>query len=137
MRPHVNRSTDSTYPATSERFLMVSRGRSHCPCLTTTDDCGKLDNIAIVTSLNDRDSVDNTSSTSIIVTCVPKPTAGLGDYVWKDDNGNGIQDANEVGVNGVTVNLYQCGSPTVIVATTVTVNNPASPNPSKDGYYSF
>ncbi|MDL2237758.1 hypothetical protein LJC56_08025 [Christensenellaceae bacterium OttesenSCG-928-K19] len=31
----------------------------------------------------------------------------LGDYVWLDANKNGIQDEDEVGVNGVTVNLYR------------------------------
>ncbi|MCA9139938.1 MAG: hypothetical protein KDB00_24365 [Planctomycetales bacterium] len=30
----------------------------------------------------------------------------LGDYVWYDDNVNGIQDNGELGVEGVTVNLY-------------------------------
>jgi uncharacterized repeat protein (TIGR01451 family) len=118
-----------TIPNGQSRTVTLSR-------VTTTNDCGRLDNTAVVTSINDRDSVNNTSSTSIIVNCAP-PTVGLGDYVWKDDNGNGIQDANEVGVNGVTVNLYQCSAPAVIMATTVTANNPASPNPSKDGYYSF
>lgn len=31
----------------------------------------------------------------------------LGDYVWIDDNSNGIQDENEKGLEGVKVNLYQ------------------------------
>jgi uncharacterized repeat protein (TIGR01451 family) len=30
----------------------------------------------------------------------------LGDYVWYDTNQNGIQDGNESGIPGVTVNLY-------------------------------
>lgn len=30
---------------------------------------------------------------------------GIGDYVWDDANGNGIQDSGEYGVGGVTVNL--------------------------------
>jgi SdrD B-like protein len=36
-------------------------------------------------------------------------SAGLGDYVWHDLNEDGIQDANEPGVDGVTVNLYGTG----------------------------
>lgn len=32
--------------------------------------------------------------------------AGLGDYVWFDSNGNGIQDAGETGIGGVEVKLY-------------------------------
>lgn len=35
--------------------------------------------------------------------------ASLGDYVWYDDNRDGIFDNNEGGVSGVTVNLYKCG----------------------------
>nr|MCU0470784.1 carboxypeptidase regulatory-like domain-containing protein [Arcicella sp.] len=31
----------------------------------------------------------------------------IGDFVWRDDNGNGIQDAGEPGIAGVTVNLYK------------------------------
>ncbi len=32
--------------------------------------------------------------------------SSIGDYVWYDDNVNGIQDATETGVEGVTVTLY-------------------------------
>jgi uncharacterized repeat protein (TIGR01451 family) len=32
-------------------------------------------------------------------------TTGIGDLVWEDTNGNGIQDDGELGVPGVTVNL--------------------------------
>jgi protocatechuate 3,4-dioxygenase beta subunit len=43
--------------------------------------------------------------------------ASLGDYVWYDDNMNGIQDAGELGVPNVTVTLYD-GTGTVIATTT-------------------
>lgn len=33
-------------------------------------------------------------------------TTGVGDYVWRDSNLNGIQDAGEPGIPGVQVNLY-------------------------------
>ncbi|MDD4651151.1 MAG: SdrD B-like domain-containing protein [Methanothrix sp.] len=33
----------------------------------------------------------------------------LGDYVWVDENGNGLQDAGEKGLEGVTVNLRDSG----------------------------
>ena len=36
----------------------------------------------------------------------PSDRASLGDYVWHDTNNNGVQDLNEVGVGGVTVELY-------------------------------
>eukprot|EP00903_Cladosiphon_okamuranus_P000629 g627.t1 len=44
--------------------------------------------------------------------------ASLGDFVWEDLNGDGIQDANEPGVEGVTVNLKdETGA---VIATTTT-----------------
>ncbi|MFD4669667.1 SdrD B-like domain-containing protein [Lentzea sp. NPDC058450] len=36
---------------------------------------------------------------------VPKPTNSIGDFVWSDTNGNGVQDANEPGLAGVQVKL--------------------------------
>ncbi len=33
-------------------------------------------------------------------------TASLGDFVWNDLNANGIQEAGEPGINGVTVELF-------------------------------
>lgn len=54
-------------------------------------------------------------------------TASLGNYVWNDVNNNGLQDANEAGVPGVTVTLYGSDGTTVI-ATTVT---------DEFGYYIF
>ncbi len=54
----------------------------------------------------------------------------IGDFVW-NDNGNGLQDAGESGINGVTVTLYQDGV-SEPVATTTTVNKDG-----QDGYYQF
>ncbi|NNM13817.1 MAG: hypothetical protein HKO58_05805, partial [Gammaproteobacteria bacterium] len=33
--------------------------------------------------------------------------ATIGDFVWTDNNGDGVQDAGEPGVDGVTVDLYE------------------------------
>lgn len=46
----------------------------------------------------------------------------IGDRVWDDSNEDGVQDAGEPGLPGVTVNLYQVGNPTP-VATDVTDGN--------------
>ncbi len=35
--------------------------------------------------------------------------AKIGDKVWNDTNGNGIQDTGETGKAGVKVELYTCG----------------------------
>ena len=49
------------------------------------------------------------------------PQASLGDFVWEDLDVDGIQDANEIGVPGVTVKLYTCGG--TLVATQITGAN--------------
>ncbi len=60
--------------------------------------------------------------------------ASIGDRVWLDENGDGIQDPNEPGVEGVTVSLRDAGEDGVlgtdddIITTTET---------DKDGLYHF
>lgn len=44
--------------------------------------------------------------------------ASLGDYVWLDDNYNGIQDGSEPGISNVVVTLYDAGN--AVVGTTTT-----------------
>jgi len=53
-------------------------------------------------------------------------TASIGDFVWEDLDGDGIQDAGEPSIQGVTVNLYCCLG--LFVDTTTTDAN---------GFYSF
>jgi hypothetical protein len=53
-------------------------------------------------------------------------TAALGNFVWNDINRNGIQDAGETGVGGITVTLYNNSG--VAVASAVT---------DASGYYFF
>ncbi|GAA1097995.1 hypothetical protein GCM10009668_14180 [Nocardioides dubius] len=43
----------------------------------------------------------------------------IGNRVWDDEDGDGVQDAGEAGISGVTVNLYEADGVT-LVATTVT-----------------
>ena len=45
--------------------------------------------------------------------------ASIGDYVFRDLNGDGKQDAGEGGVNGVKVNLYDSANNLVATATTL------------------
>jgi SdrD B-like domain/Secretion system C-terminal sorting domain len=56
-----------------------------------------------------------------------KGLASIGDRVWRDDNKDGLQTANEPGVAGITVTLYQNGTDgvagtadDVVIGTTVT-----------------
>lgn len=54
------------------------------------------------------------------------PFASLGDYVWKDLNRNGVQDAGEPGIQGVTVTLLNSSGGAI--GSTIT---------SATGYYIF
>jgi protocatechuate 3,4-dioxygenase beta subunit len=58
---------------------------------------------------------------------LPSGTATVGDFVWQDRNGDGIQDAGEPGKSGVGVELHSAASG-ALVATTTT---------AADGSYSF
>jgi hypothetical protein len=58
---------------------------------------------------------------------VPVELCSLGDYVWYDENRDGIQDAVEDGIQGVPVKLYACGETTPLASTTT----------DADGYYLF
>ena len=53
-------------------------------------------------------------------------TGSVGDRVWLDANANGVQDAGEAGINGVTVQLLDGANNVVATATT-----------SGDGNYTF
>ncbi|HNL97926.1 MAG TPA: SdrD B-like domain-containing protein, partial [Accumulibacter sp.] len=48
--------------------------------------------------------------------------ATIGDRVWYDNNGNGVQDAGEGGVAGVNVHLRLAGSTTLVSQTTTDAN---------------
>ncbi len=54
----------------------------------------------------------------------------VGDYVWEDKNGNGIQDSDESGVNGVSVKLLDSSGKELNSTTTATKDG-------KKGYYEF
>ncbi|MHC4063753.1 MAG: SdrD B-like domain-containing protein [Planctomycetota bacterium] len=51
-------------------------------------------------------------------TCTPLDGAELGDFVWHDLNGNGIQESGEPGIDGVTVELLNASLSTVDTTTT-------------------
>jgi protocatechuate 3,4-dioxygenase beta subunit len=52
--------------------------------------------------------------------------ASIGDFVWEDLNGNGLQEVNEPGLAQIEVSLYDCA------------NNPiSSTTTSANGYYEF
>ncbi len=65
--------------------------------------------------------------------------ACIGNFVWDDSaNSNGIQDAGEAGIDGVTMTLtitYPSGDVTVL--TTVTGDDPSTTGVTEQGWYSF
>ena len=77
------------------------------------------------------DSGNNVSSDTTIDFGYVSPCNGaIGDFVWNDLNGNGIQDANEPGINNVMVSLFD--SQNHLLNSTTTINNGTI-----DGYYQF
>ncbi len=76
---------------------------------------------------NNPDSIDNNFGFN--------DSLELGDYVWYDNNQDGLQDAAEPGVNGITVDLYDNLTCTgAAIETTTTANGGV---PATDGYYLF
>ncbi|MEE4311778.1 MAG: SdrD B-like domain-containing protein [candidate division KSB1 bacterium] len=53
---------------------------------------------------------------------VQVPLSAPGDLVWNDTNANGIQDAGEPGIPGVTVNIYDSPGGNLIATTTTDGN---------------
>ncbi|QWW19385.1 LPXTG cell wall anchor domain-containing protein [Schaalia sp. 19OD2882] len=64
----------------------------------------------------------------------PRGKVTVGDYVWFDENGNGIQDAGEPGIEGVELSITDdAGNPVVDVE-----GNPVGPVLTDgNGYYEF
>ena len=62
--------------------------------------------------------VNLTVDAGIVVNNGRNNKGAIGDKVWNDENQNGIQDIDELGVQGVTVTLYQSNGITVIATTT-------------------
>jgi hypothetical protein len=63
--------------------------------------------------------VENLEKQSLVKFELPvTPIAGIGDFVWFDDNRNGIQDLGEPGVPGVIVHLLNCAGSVLATDTT-------------------
>jgi len=79
----------------------------------------------------DTAEIVNTGSATAVGVTIPfedrTPLGGIGDFVWNDFDRDGIQDAGEAGIPGVTVKLYDSAG-TLLLATSTT---------GPDGYYAF
>ncbi|CAN5605541.1 hypothetical protein BH10CHL1_BH10CHL1_03290 [soil metagenome] len=70
-----------------------------------------------------------------ISTLIPKPTmVSVGNYVWVDQNGNGLQEAGERGVPGVKVTLYEAITKQPVVDQQ---GNPLQDVTDSSGFYLF
>ncbi|NQU41231.1 MAG: DUF11 domain-containing protein [Lentisphaerae bacterium] len=67
-----------------------------------------ITNSATVTGSSQYDPVVSNNTDDAVIVTLPDPsTSALGDRVWHDINGNGIQDSGEVGATGITVRVYR------------------------------
>ncbi len=55
---------------------------------------------------------------TVYISVLEEPFAVIGDYVWHDKDGDGIQDTNEPGISGVKVHLYSVKRTIVKTVTT-------------------
>lgn len=66
----------------------------------------------------DANSSNNSDGACTLVADTAPQTASIGDRVWLDENGNGVQDAGEDGLANVTVVLLDSGGTPVMTTTT-------------------
>ncbi|MCO6454696.1 MAG: DUF11 domain-containing protein [Pirellulaceae bacterium] len=107
----------------------------------TVDTGGTKINFAQVTAAPNQPDIDSTPNNGTVPTPVEDdeasasltPPASLGNYVWFDLDLDGVQDNNEPGVSGATVNLYvdanQDGVPDGAAVGSTTTNG--------SGFYEF
>ena len=114
-----NTSTTTSQGGSPPNLVTASDGFNLCPRASmtvtfqiTVDDpvvsgLGSIDNTVAVTS--DQQSTPQTDSTTDDL-----PLASIGDLVWYDADGDGIQDSGEEGIEEITVYLYDPGDDGVI-----------------------
>lgn len=71
----------------------------------STDTGEKLDSILLYIRNSNPYLGKATGFGDLVLKCGAVPIE-IGDYVWIDANGNGIQDPNEASIGGLTINLY-------------------------------
>ena len=78
----------------------------------------------------DSDNCANVDFATLLISACSNLDVEIGDRLWFDKNGNGLQEIGEPGISGVTVNLYRDNQ---LVATTVTDNDGRWGATSADG----
>ena len=110
-------------------FENLNPGEYYLEFVTPTDFFITLQHIGLNEAIDsDADEITGRTNLELYISDTDDTTvdagmfrlASIGDYVWEDLNHNGIQDANELGIDGVTVSLLD--SLGNIVESTVTAN---------------
>ncbi|MEZ4656477.1 MAG: DUF4377 domain-containing protein [Caldilineaceae bacterium] len=84
--------------------------------------------------------ISGTAQSQVSIRIDPLPgKSSIGDFVWHDWNGDGVQDANEPGLNGVLINLYydENGNNQIDAGEFVTSTITADDTGGAPGYYLF
>lgn len=81
------------------------------------------------------DATACTCTSEISLTAPVENTVRLGDFVWKDQNRNGLQDENEIGVPGVVVLLLSAGPDGSLCSEDDIIEGGAVTD--EDGFYEF
>ncbi len=105
---------DATY---SVKFSNLPAGFTFSPANQGANDAVDSDADA-TTGVTGTYTITGGSSNITVDAGIYSTRAALGDYVWFDANSNGIQDATEKGIAGVTVTLYNTANVAVTSAIT-------------------
>ncbi|MDU0421571.1 SdrD B-like domain-containing protein, partial [Staphylococcus simulans] len=83
------------------------------------DDALDSDGASTTVTINNADNytIDSGFYKPVVAPEPVPATYNLGDYVWEDSNKDGIQNSNEVGIEGVTVTLTKPDGSTVTTVT--------------------
>ena len=121
-------ATQGTYDSGTSVWTVGSVSAGSSPRLTitaTVATAGTKTNYGQVTAANqpDRDSTPNNGVAPNVAeddeaVASVTPPGTIGDYAWVDKNVNGVQDAGEPAVSGMTVRLLDSGGATVGTTTT-------------------
>jgi autotransporter-associated beta strand protein len=81
-----------------------------------------------------QDAFGATFQKTLTIAVTADPTCTVGDRVWNDTNGNGVQDAGEPGVAGAVVEIFQSSDSTVGNSDDVSLGQTAT---DANGNYAF
>ncbi|WP_167546894.1 DUF7467 domain-containing protein [Stieleria maiorica] len=124
-------------PLTADQISILDQITLASAGVTGAFSAGGYTPVALGTDTGDF-SADFSSEAYVIGLSGDVELASLGDFVWEDLNADGIQDAGEPGINGVTVKLLDSGGNVLQTTTTgAGPDDPTTPGDESNGYYEF